>query len=135
MALAERGNCAVHLVRHTRKPGGMESEVTTESSRGGSSQTDACPVVRPINRLSEKEVTTAAVDNRRLYFRTLHDKANLQPPAEKADWFKLVSVDLGNGRRQAVTPLPVVSTALTVPTPPSMAYGMPRRGRWSPTVS
>ena len=101
MALAERGNCAVHLVHHTRKPGGMESEVTTESSRGGSSQTDACRVMRPINRMSEKEVTTAAVDNRRLYFRTLHDKANLQPPAEKADWFKLVSVDLGNGRRTA----------------------------------
>jgi hypothetical protein len=95
--VAERGNCAVHLVHHTRKPGGAESEVTTESSRGGSSQTDACRVVRPINRMSEKEATAAGVDNRRLYFRTLHDKANLQPPAEKSDWFKLESVDLGNG--------------------------------------
>jgi RecA-family ATPase len=91
--VAERGNCAVHLVHHTRKPGGAESEVTTESSRGGSSQTDACRVVRPINRMSEKEATAAGVDNRRLYFRTLHDKANLQPPAEKSDWFKLESVD------------------------------------------
>ncbi len=95
--VAERGNCAIHLIYHSRKPGGAESEVTTESSRGGSSQTDACRVVRPINRMSEKEATAAGVENPRLYFRTLHDKANLQPPAERADWFKLVSVDLGNG--------------------------------------
>jgi hypothetical protein len=95
--VAGRGNCAVHLVHHTRKPGGADGEVTTDSSRGGSSQTDACRVVRPINRMSEKEATAVGVDNHRLYFRTLHDKANLQPPAERSDWFKLESVDLGNG--------------------------------------
>ena len=95
--VAERGNCAVELVHHTRKPLGAEGETTTDSSRGASSQTDGCRVVRPINRMSEKEATEAGVDNRRLYFRTLHDKANLQPPVEKSDWYKLISVDLGNG--------------------------------------
>ena len=95
--VAERGNCAVHLIHHTRKPLGAEGETTTESSRGASSQTDGCRVVRPINRMTEKEATAAGVENRRLYFRTLHDKANLQPPVEKSDWYKLESVELGNG--------------------------------------
>jgi hypothetical protein len=39
----------------------------------------------------------AKVDNPRLYFKTYNDKANLTPPAEGSDWYKLVSVDLGNG--------------------------------------
>lgn len=94
--VAQRGNCAVHLVHHTRKPMGAEGEVTTDSSRGASSQTDACRVVRVINRMSEKEATAAGVTNRRLYFRTSNDKDNLNPPVEKADRFKIQSVDLGN---------------------------------------
>jgi RecA-family ATPase len=36
--VADRGNCAVELVQHTRKG---ELEVTTESSRGGKALTDA----------------------------------------------------------------------------------------------
>jgi AAA domain len=94
--VADRGNCAVHLVDHTRKMGDS-SEVTTESSRGGSAKTDACRVVRVVNRMSEKQATDAGVDNHRLYFRTYSDKGNLQPPADGSDWFKLESVDLGNG--------------------------------------
>jgi hypothetical protein len=39
----------------------------------------------------------AGVDNHRSYFRVYSDKANLAPPAEKSDWFKLESVELGNG--------------------------------------
>lgn len=95
--VADRGNCAVHLVDHTRKMGGTETEVTTESSRGGKAKTDACRVVRAINRMSKEEGERAGVENHRLYFRTFNDKANLQPPADKSDWFKLASVDLGNG--------------------------------------
>jgi hypothetical protein len=95
--VAERGNCAVELVHHTRKPLGAEGETTTDSSRGASSQTDGCRVVRPINRMTEKQGRDLGIDNHRLYFRVIHDKANLQPPVEKSDWFKLISVDLGNG--------------------------------------
>jgi hypothetical protein len=94
--VADRGNCAVHLVDHTRKMGDA-TEVTTESSRGGSAKTDACRVVRAVNRMSEKQATDAGVDNHRLYFRTYNDKGNLQPPADGSDWFKLESVDLRNG--------------------------------------
>jgi RecA-family ATPase len=89
--VADRGNCAVHLVDHTRKMGGTESEVTVESSRGAKSKTDACRVVRAVNRMSKEEGERAGVENHRLYFRTYNDKANLQPPADKSDWFKLAS--------------------------------------------
>lgn len=87
----------MELVHHTRKPLGAEGETTTDSSRGASSQTDGCRVVRPINRMTEKQARDLGIDNHRLYFRVIHDKANLQPPVEKSDWFKLISVDLGNG--------------------------------------
>lgn len=94
--VADRGNCAVHLVDHTRKMS-AELEVTTESARGGKAKTDACRVVRAVNRMTKEEGEKAGVENHRLYFRTYNDKANLHPPAEKADWFRLNSVSLGNG--------------------------------------
>jgi hypothetical protein len=94
--VAELGNCAIHLVDHTRKMG-PDGEVTTESARGGKAKTDACRVVRAVNRMSKEEGEKAGVENHRLYFRTLNDKANLQPPANGSDWFKLASIDLGNG--------------------------------------
>jgi len=94
-AVANDGNCAVHLVHHTPKM--MGAEVTAEHARGGKAFADACRVIRPINRMSPEEGEKAGVDNHRLYFRTINDKASMQPPADKADWFKLASVDLGNG--------------------------------------
>lgn len=93
--IADAANCSIHLIHHTRKS--MGGEITAESSRGAKALTDGCRSVRAINRMSEEEATKAGVDNHRLYFRTYNDKANLAPPSEKADWFKLESVDLGNG--------------------------------------
>lgn len=95
--VADRGNCAVHLVDHTRKMSGMESEVTTESARGAKAKTDACRVVRAVNRMTKDEGEKAGVENHRLYFRTYNDKANLHPPADKSEWYRLMSVDLPNG--------------------------------------
>jgi hypothetical protein len=95
--VAEAGNCAVHLVDHTRKMGSSEAEVTTETSRGAKAKTDACRVVRAVSRMTKEDGEKAAVENHRLYFRTYNDKANLAPPADKSDWFELTRVDLGNG--------------------------------------
>jgi hypothetical protein len=94
--VADLGDCAVHLVDHTRKMG-PDGEVTTESARGGKAKTDACRVVRAVNRMTKEEGEKAGVENYRLYFRTYNDKANLQPPADKSDWFELQNVWLGNG--------------------------------------
>lgn len=92
--VADRGNCAVELVQHTRKG---ELEVTTESSRGGKALTDGCRTVRVVNRMTKEQAEKAGVENHRLYFQTFNDKANLTPPAESSDWFKLENIDLGNG--------------------------------------
>jgi hypothetical protein len=94
--ITEHTNCAVHLVHHTRKMG-PDSEVGTESARGAKAVTDAARVVRVVNRMTEQEGRVAGVKQHRLYFRTYVDKGNLAPPAEDSDWFKLESVDLGNG--------------------------------------
>jgi hypothetical protein len=94
--VAERANVAVHLVDHTRKMSGGETEITTESSRGAKAKTDGCRVVRVVNRMTEAQAVNAGIENPRIYFRTFNDKANLAPPADKSDWFKLESVDLGN---------------------------------------
>jgi hypothetical protein len=95
--VADQGNCAVHLIHHTRKLGGNETEVTVESSRGAKALTDACRSVRAINRMSDKEGQDSGVDNPRLHFRAFNDKSNLAPPADRSDWFKIESVQLGNG--------------------------------------
>ena len=92
--VADAANCAVELVHHVRKG---EQEITVESARGGGSFGDACRMVRVINRMTKQEAEKAGVDNHRLHFRTYLDKNNLAPPADKSDWFKLVSVGLGNG--------------------------------------
>jgi hypothetical protein len=92
--VADAANCAVELVHHVRKG---EQEITVESARGGGSFGDACRMVRVINRMTKEEADKAGVDNHRLYFRTYIDKNNLAPPAETSEWYKLVSVDLGNG--------------------------------------
>jgi hypothetical protein len=94
--VAERGNCAVELVHHSRKNASGETEITVESSRGGKALTDGCRSVRVLNRMSKEEGESAGVENPRVHFRTYIDKGNLAPPAEKSDWFKLESVDLGN---------------------------------------
>lgn len=92
--VADAANCAVELVHHVRKG---EQEITVESARGGGSFGDACRMVRVINRMTEQQAKDTGTNNHRLYFRTYLDKNNLAPPADKSDWYKLVSVDLGNG--------------------------------------
>jgi hypothetical protein len=93
--LAERCNIAIELIHHTRKNG--DGEVTAETSRGAKALTDATRDTRVINQMSEAEGARFGVENRRLHFRTYSDKANLAPPAEQADWYKLENIALLNG--------------------------------------
>ncbi|MCK1548504.1 AAA family ATPase [Bradyrhizobium sp. 177] len=91
--VADRADCAIELVHHVRKG---DQQVTVESARGGGSFADACRSARVLNRMTEDEAKKCGVENRRSYFSVLDDKPNMAPPAEKRDWFKLASVDLGN---------------------------------------
>ena len=98
--VAGDAKCAIDLVHHSRKLG-PDAEVTTESARGGKALTDACRSVVTLNRMTAEEGERAGVENHRLYFRTMSDKANLAPPVDKSDWYRLESVDLGNGDGRA----------------------------------
>jgi hypothetical protein len=88
--------CSVETVHHVRKTGG--AEITAEDGRGASAHVAAARSVRVLNRMSEQEGKNSGVgEERRFYFRSHIDKANLAPPNTKATWYKLANVALGNG--------------------------------------
>lgn len=95
-AIADETNCAIDLVHHTRKTGG--AEVTVEDGRGASALLSAARSARVLNAMSEEEAAKAGVENRRVHFRVDNGKANLAPPQDQAEWFKLQNFDLGNGK-------------------------------------
>jgi hypothetical protein len=71
--------------------------VTVEDGRGAVALLAAARFARVLNTMSEDEAAKAGVENRRWFYRVDSGKANLTPPAEKAEWFRFVSVDLPNG--------------------------------------
>ena len=93
--IAEEMNCAIELVHHTRKTGG--NAVTVEDGRGAGALTFAARSARAINTMTADEAKAADIpeNRRRWHFRLDNGKANLAPPPERADWFKIVSVDVG----------------------------------------
>ena len=96
-AIAEVANCSIMLAHHTRKTMGGNN-ISVDDGRGASALRDAVRSGRSLNNMTEKEAENAQVDlsKRTFYFRSDIGKKNLTPPAESADWFKLVSVDLEN---------------------------------------
>ena len=94
--IAEATNCSIMLAHHTRKTQG--GNVAVEDGRGAGALLAAVRIARTLNTMSSKEAEDADVeDNERgLHYRGDIGKSNLTRPAEKADWFKMESVDLGN---------------------------------------
>jgi AAA domain len=95
--IAENANCAIELIHHVRKTNG--AEITAEDGRGASAMVAAARSVRVLNNMSKDEAGKAGIeaDRRRFFFRSDIGKANLAPPSEKAAWYNLASVPLGNG--------------------------------------
>lgn len=93
--VADRANCGIDLIHHTRKNGGEET--TAESSRGAKALIDAARSVRVLNRMTEKEGAMADVATHRQYFRVTNDKLNLAPPPSKAEWYHITNYSLANG--------------------------------------
>ena len=95
--VAVQANCAIGLVHHTRKLNGAEA--TSEGGRGASALPNAARSVIALNRMTDQEANDLGVtpEDRRRFFRAYDDKNNRAPPAEKSDWYQLLSVDLGNG--------------------------------------
>jgi hypothetical protein len=93
--IAKITNCAIDLVHHTRKTNG--AEVTVEDGRGASALIAAVRSARVLNGMTEGEANKGGVVGHRSYFKAENGKANLAPPPDKADWFHIRSVSLGNG--------------------------------------
>lgn len=93
--IADKGNCAVELVHHTRKTGGME--VGVEDARGASALIAAARTARVLNGMTRDEARAVNLeDERTRYFRVDTGKSNLAPRSDLADWYKIDSVDIGN---------------------------------------
>lgn len=94
--IANEADCAVLLVHHTRK-GAVAGDM--DSSRGAGALTAASRVSLTLSAMTSDEAKGFGISDkdRRLHIRLDDAKANLAPPADKARWFKLASVHLGNG--------------------------------------
>lgn len=95
--IADATHCCILLVHHVRKPNG--EEMTADSIRGGSAIIGAVRTARVLNPMSEAEAAKLGIEpeQRRRYVRIDDAKNNLAPPASRASWLQLVSVELGNG--------------------------------------
>lgn len=95
--IADATGCAIELVHHARKTGG--NEVGVEDGRGASALVAAARGVRVLNGMTTGEAEKANIpeEDRRLYFRVEKGKSNLSRPAAGAEWYRMASVNLGNG--------------------------------------
>ncbi|MEP2942355.1 MAG: AAA family ATPase [Hyphomicrobiales bacterium] len=94
--IAGEGNCAIHLVHHSRK-GTPHEALTADSSRGAKALVDASRDTRVFNKMTKDEGDRYGVENHRSYFRVHSDKGNNAPPSSGGDWYKIESVILPNG--------------------------------------
>jgi hypothetical protein len=93
---AKAANCCVVLVHHTSKAG--SGEVTVLSARGAGALTNAARCTLVLNRMdSEKAKQLGFSDDERRRCISVSDDKHNRAPAERADWYRLESVDLGNG--------------------------------------
>lgn len=95
-AIAEETNCAIDLVHHARKSGGGHT-FAVEDARGASSLVAAVRSARVLNAMSKDEADRANVENPTSYFNVASGKANLAPRSDKATWYRIVGMPLGNG--------------------------------------
>lgn len=95
--IADATNSCILLVHHVRKPNG--EEMTADSIRGGSALIGAVRTARVLNPMSEVEAAKLGIEpeQRRRYVRIDDAKNNLAPPASRASWLQIVSVELANG--------------------------------------
>jgi len=95
--IAHEANCAVGLAHHVRKPNGAEA--TAFDARGAVSMINAarsCLVFQKMTKEVAQDFRIPDCDRKR-YFSVYDDKNNKAPAPSSANWFRFVSVGLGNG--------------------------------------
>ena len=95
-ALSIECNVGVDSPHHVHK--GQIEPGNADAGRGASGVRDAARLVHTLCPMDEKEAQKFDISEgtRRYYVRLDSAKTNTAPPSEKAEWFRLVSVPLGN---------------------------------------
>lgn len=93
--VADKSNCAIHLVHHARKTNGREIEV--EDARGASALIAGARVARVLNVMTKEEAERYDVENPFQFVKVADGKANMAPRSDKSSWHKIIGVPLGNG--------------------------------------
>lgn len=94
--VAHQAGCAVWLVHHFRKGGeGGDSE----AFRGAGAIQGAARVMSTLSAMSIEEASKLGIepDQRRQFVRLDNAKANMAPSADRAEWYRLASVNINNG--------------------------------------
>lgn len=93
--VAMETGCAVVLVHHSRKMHG--EEVSADSARGAGALNNAARMTLVLNRMTQDQADGWGIDptTAARYFSVADDKHNMAP-AERADWFQIVGVNLNN---------------------------------------
>ena len=96
VSIADALGCSLELAHHVTKGGG---EVTEDSGRGAGALKDKARAVRVLNRMTAEEASRWGIDreDRNSYFRCDLAKANLAPSGRGSEWYRFVSVPMGNG--------------------------------------
>jgi AAA domain len=86
----------VDAPHHTKK--GLQTAGDADAGRGASARRDAARLGYTLTRMTEEDAKAFGIpaEQRALYVRVDSGKVNIAPPSEKATWFKLVGVRLGN---------------------------------------
>jgi hypothetical protein len=93
--LANKFNCAILILHHTRKGGDLSS---AEAISGASSIVNLARRAIMVVPMSQDEAPKLGVlpSEHRFYFRLVSAKSNLAPPSDVCAWYKLESVALPN---------------------------------------
>jgi hypothetical protein len=93
--IADSTGCAVLLIHHTRK-GATAGDM--DGGRGASALMGAARTALTLTAMTTEEAAGFDIPecDRRRHVRLDDAKANLAPPADKARWLRLASVNLGN---------------------------------------
>lgn len=94
--LAIEYNCAIDSPHHTNK--GLAVAGDANKGRGASSMKDAGRLVYTLTPMTEDEARNFGITEaeRRSLVRLDSGKVNITPPSNRATWFKLIGVPLGN---------------------------------------
>lgn len=89
-------DCAVDVIHHTRK--GPAESGEADRSRGASAFVNAARLAYTLTQMTEAEADLFRVprEEHKHYVRLDSAKVNITPPLDRATWFRLVGVPLGN---------------------------------------